>query len=313
MARPDHGKASPLTVPENVFSALFKACPAAEENYLTEALVFVFKLLLERVPDEGVAMVNRLCGFSHKARLEDPGSIGISTQVIVDEGRPDIEIRSGSDTLVYVEVKHDAPLGANQLEYYWARLEGARQSNTRLVLLTRSRASARETTLAPHKYHHVCWYEIYNWVANTAVQDEVCSYLVRGFMRFLEEKEMSMEKVSWEYIEGIPSLLKLTKMMEASITEAMPGVSHKRTAGWGWRGFNIDGDSFYGVRHENPLFVVFEQKSGSSLTFKRDLALEDMHFFSLSKDEQFECLVEFLRGVSRGASASTGGRGNDVG
>lgn len=38
---------------ENVLSALFKSCPVAEENYLTEAYVFVQKLLLERMPDEG--------------------------------------------------------------------------------------------------------------------------------------------------------------------------------------------------------------------------------------------------------------------
>ncbi len=287
---------------ENVFSALFKSCPVADENYLTEAFVFVQKLLLERVPDEGVAFVNWLSGLPQAAHFEDPESIAISTQVTVDEGRPDIEIRHTPGTLIYVEVKHDAPLGDGQLEYYLTKLEEAPEPETRLVLLTRSRLSARKTTLAPNEYHHVCWYEVHNRLAHTAVGDEVCRYLVRAFMRFLEEKGMNMEKVSWEYMEGVPALLKLTKMMEASIAEAMPGVKYKRAAGWDWRGFNIDGGYFFGVRHQKPLLVVFENKLGTNPTYKRDFALEDAHFFSLSKDEQFESLVGFLRRASEEAS-----------
>ncbi len=121
-----------------------------------------------------------------------------------------------------------------------------------------------------------------------------------------------MEKVSWEYIEGLPALLKLTKMMEASITEAMPDANHKRTVGWGWRGFNIGGGYFYGIRYQRPLLVIFENNLGSSPTYKRDLALDEVHFFSLSKDEQFECLVEFLRQASNDASPESEERENDV-
>lgn len=34
---------------------------------------------------------------------------------------------------------------------------------------------------------------------------------------------------------------------------------------------------------------------GNSPTYKRGLALEEIDFFSLNNNEQFECLVEFLR------------------
>ncbi len=250
---------------------------------------------MERVPNEGLAFVERVCGLPEGVRLEGAESVVISTQVTVGEGRPDIEVRSGTDTLVYVKVKHDAPLGAGQLEYYLAKLEEAPEPNTHLVLLTRSRASSRETTLDRNNYHHVCWYEIHNRLATTAVGDEVCRYLIDGFMRFLEEKEMSMEKVSREYIEGAPALLNLTKMMEVSVIEAVPDANRKRTAGWDWRGFNLDGRYFYGIRHQRPLLVVFENNLGTSPTYKRDLALDEVGFFSLSKNEQFETLVEFLR------------------
>jgi hypothetical protein len=219
---------------ENVFSNLFRYGPGEEENYLTEAFVFLLKLLLERTPDRGLPIINQLSGLPQEAHLRNPESVAISTQVIVAEGRPDIEIRDGQDTLVYVEVKHDASLGVRQLERYWAELQAGTASNTRLVFLTRSRVSARETTLAPEKYHHVCWYEIHNQLAKTEIQDEVCQYFVHSFLRFLEEKRMSMEKVPQEYIQGVPALLKLTDMIEASILEAIPNAKHKSSSGWSW-------------------------------------------------------------------------------
>ena len=42
-----------------------------------------------------------------------------------------------------------------------------------------------------------------------------------------------------------------------------------------------------------------------------DLDLDEIRFFSLSKDEQFESLVEFLRRASNGAAPELG-RGNDT-
>lgn len=285
-----------LPVNDNVFSTLFRARLGAED-YLTEALVFLLKLLLERAPQRGIAIINRLSGLPQEGRFENPESVAISTQVIVEVERPDIEIRDDQERLIYVEVKHDAPLGVRQLERYLSRLQAASFPTTGLVLLTRSRVSARETTLAPGEYHHVCWYEVYNWLAESKAQDEVCQYFVRSFMRFLEEKQMSMEKVPQEYSEGVPALVKLTNMMEASITEAVPNANYRRTAGWDWRGFNING-YFYGIRPSRPLLVVYESNMGNSPTYKRHLDLGSKGFFSMSKDEQFECLVEFLRQAS---------------
>jgi hypothetical protein len=283
-----------LPISENVFSTLFKA-RSGSEDFLTEAFVFLLRLLLKRVPDMGVTLINQFSGLPRKAHFEHPESVVVSTQVIVDEGRPDIEIRDGQGRLVYVEVKHDGPLGIGQLEYYLAKLKVAPEPITGLVLLTRSRVSAHKTTLARDQYHHVCWYEVYNWLAETDIQDEVGQYFACSFMSFLEEKQMSMEKVPPEYLSGVSALLKLTRMMETSITEAMPDAKYRVTAGWSWRGFFVDGVYFYGVRLDQPSLVVFENNLGTSPTHKRDLALNSMDFFSMSKDEQFESLVDFLR------------------
>ena len=129
----------------NVFTTLSKYGSSEVENYLTEAFVFLLNLLLERNPEIALTFVNKLCGLSGERQLTKPKSVAISTQIVVDEGRPDIEIRQGVNALIYIEVKHDAPLGVGQLEYYKRKLIESGISNTALVLLTRSRAAAQET------------------------------------------------------------------------------------------------------------------------------------------------------------------------
>jgi hypothetical protein len=280
----------------NVFSVLSRYGSGEEENYLTEAFAFLLRLLLEYQPNIGLALVNKLCGFPEENCFTNSQSVAISTQIIIDEGRPDIEIRDGRDTLVYVEIKHDAHLGTGQLEYYKRKLIEANFPNKELVLLTRSRILAQETTLKFDEYHHVCWYEIHYWLSKFNVQDEVCKYFIESFMLFLEGKRMSVKQVTWEYIQGVPALIALTTMMEVALVEAMPNVKLGRTAGWTWRGFNLNGGSYWcGIRYNQPLLVVFENNGGNNPTYKCDLDLNGFHFFSLTQTEQLECLINFFK------------------
>ena len=290
----------------NVFSSLFKYS-GADENYLTEVLVFIMRLLLERDPVQGLSLVDLLTHRNHGPCFADPGSVIISTQVAGEKGRPDIEIRDGADALVYVEVKHDSALGVDQLERYQAQLLVSGVSETGLTLLTRSRHASLGTILPADDYHHLCWYEIYNRMARLDTPDKVIKYLMNSFMGFLEEKKMSMKQVTWEYIQGVPAMLKLTDMLEAAIAKVLPGVKFKRTPGWSWRGFYLHDDLWWGVRYEEPLLVVFENNQGNvPVTYKRDLDLQGEHFFSLTKDQQFECLVAFLQDAAGGASLPQG-------
>lgn len=279
----------------NVFSALSTYGSSEEENYLTESFVFLINLLIERVPNEGVRFLNRLTGSLPLHSITQPRLVVIRTQVTCEQGRPDIEIREGEDTLAYVEIKHDSPIGYGQLEYYLNQLNQSGYTNVQLVLLTRSRASATETTLAPADYHHVCWYEIYNWLAAISHRDEVSQYFIGAFMSFLEEKNMNLKKVTWEYMQGTKSLLNLTIMMETAAKEIMPEMTFRRTAGWNWRGFSLDSAYFFGLRFDHPSLIVFENNQGTNPTAKCELDLEVTHFFALTKDEQFELLVNFLK------------------
>lgn len=279
----------------NVFASLAKYSSASEENYLTESLVFIIRLLLDRVPAHGLELANLLCTSGGEMLLTNSTSVTINTQTKTTAGIPDIVVK-GPDALIYIEVKHDSHLGVDQLERYHAHLQQEDVAGTQLVLLSRSRYSAVETTLSSEQFSRRFWYEIYNWLTATYFEDDVCDFFVSNFMSFLEEKQMSLNHVTWEYSQGIPALLNLTEMIEAATATALPGNKITRTAGWDWRGLYLLGDFWVGIRYFNPLLVVFENNRGyDPVTYHRELHLEQESFFALNKDEQFERIVSFIQ------------------
>jgi len=286
----------PAVPDQNIFMALSRYSGSAQENYLTECLVFVVRLLLQQEEEPAVNLLNRICGLKGSDAILSSEHPVLQTQVKAGEGRPDIEIQVGSRLLVYIEVKHDAPVSQQQLKDYrdeLDRYERRTGRSGRLVLLSRTRCAPSQSTAALHHDHHVCWYEIHRWL-DAGFSDPIAMHYIRALQTFLEEKKMSLNQVTWEYIRGMEALLNLTTMLEAAIREAMPGSELRLSFGWNWRGF-FAGDVWCGVRHDRPLVVAFENKGGTNPTYKRDLDLDKAHFFCLSKDEQFETLVDFVR------------------
>ena len=65
-------------------------------------------------------------------------------------------------------------------------------------------------------------YEIYNWLAvlKAKAKDPSNTYLIDSFNCFLEGKQMSIQKVGWEYINGVPALINMLNMIEVAIESA---------------------------------------------------------------------------------------------
>jgi len=126
---------------------------------------------------------------------------------------------------------------------------------------------------------------------------------------------MSLQKVSWEYINGVPALINLVNMIEVAIQGV--GIpfysSYPRAAGWDFKGFWLEDKKFWcGIHYDNPLVITFEMidkekfnaklvdtptyevKEGKERIWFR-LPLEDKHFFSLDKDEQVEEITKFVK------------------
>jgi hypothetical protein len=279
---------------ENLFLSLSKLSPFATEDQLTESLVALLRVLLERCPIQGLWLANSLCNLP-----QDDGfslrELTIHTQPSTPVGTPDIGLWDNR-TRAYIEVKHDSWLGEQQLERYHRELQTHKVPQTRLVLLARSRAWAAGTTLECSLYHHVCWYEVHDWLDALPLDDAVSVYLVQSFTEFLEAKGMSIDKVTWEYMQGVPAMLRLVQMLEAAVADVLRGEPTTKTAGWRWCGLYLTRkDLFLGLRYTAPLLVVCENNRGTNPTFKRSFDLEEEHFFSLKAGQQLERLTAWVR------------------
>jgi hypothetical protein len=279
----------------NIFKDLSKYGSSEEENYLTESFVYLLRLLFAEQPRVGFDLLNKLLNFPILEHIQTPALPIFATQEMVEGGIPDIAITLNSDLLAYIEIKHDAPLGSGQLEYYKGLLEKSGTPHQVLVLLTRSKQSSNETTLPADQYTHICWYEVHAWLQDLLGLDSVVDHFIEDFLVFLEEKKMSLQRVGWEYEKGVSSLLDLTTMLEAALTEVFTDSLVAKAAGWYWRGFKLKSIYYVGVRFSEPNVIAFDDSYSSNPTFKRELDLEEKHFFSLKSGEQFECILAFLR------------------
>lgn len=204
---------------ENIFSALAKYNSATDENYLTESFVFVINTLLRQERLIGLEILNQLCFENDGGSFDTDEDISVSTQEPTEQGTPDIKLSSPSK-LIYVEVKHDSPVDPEQLKRYKKQLDSSSIGIKRLILLTRFPIDFSEHQGIPDK--HVRWFEVYNWLTNTRTRakDVISVYLMDSFKSFLEVKGMSIQKVGWEYINGVPAFNNLINMIEVAIQGA---------------------------------------------------------------------------------------------
>jgi len=296
---------------ENIFSALAKYNSAIDENYLTESFVFVINTLLQQEHAIGIEILSRLCVKNNDFFFDIDEYISVTTQETTEQGRPDIKILS-PDKLIYIEVKHDSPLGFKQLERYKKALKTSNAAIKHINLLTRFAVDFSDEQEKPYK--HVYWWEIYNWLdgMEPQIQDPVCVYLIDSFKSFLEEKQMSLQKVGWEYIDGVAALNNLINMIQVAIEAASLRV-HQKSGAWDAKGFYINNNvTWCGVSFDSPQIITFDMydKENYDRNAVKDciyeisedkyaiwfrFKLEDVYFFSLDKDRQLEEITNFIK------------------
>jgi len=300
----------------DIFSTLAKYNSAINENYLTEAFVYVINSILEKDSSACCELLNRLCVVENEFSFSPEDQITVTTQDTTETGRPDIKI-STSDKLIYIEVKHDSPLGHNQIQRYKQALESSPAITKHVVLLTRFAINITKREEQPYK--HIRWFQVFNWLSDLLedTTNEVIKFLIHNFNKFLEGKQMSMQKVSWEYINGLPAFMNLLNMIELAIRgaglslyKAYPTAVAKES-----RGFYIENNRRWcGIIYDSHLEIVYQVSDVNehdinkvkkpTYKFEDDkwgiyfyLPLEDYHFFSLSKDEQLELITSFIKTV----------------
>lgn len=276
----------------NIFSSLAKYNSAIDENYLTEGFVFVLNSLLESDRSACLDILRHLCVNENDYDFLPDENIIISTQETTEQGRPDIKIFS-PNKIIYIEVKHDSGLGDKQIERYSYALKSSNASIKKVILLTRFAVDFNEEQGKPYK--HVRWFQIYNWFSSVRVENPISEYLIKSFLKFLEVKNMSIQKISWEYINGTQAFKNFINMLEVAIQSASLRI-YKKSAGWDWMGFYVENKKeFFGVYYDSPLLLKFEVYDGKKTTSTSILNLEAIHFFSLDKDEQLNQLTQFIK------------------
>lgn len=296
---------------KNIFSVLAKYSLPQDENYLTEAFVFLINCLLNRDRRAGIEILTKLCVEKDEFSFTADENISVSTQYVTEMGTPDIKV-STEDKLIYIEVKDYSPVNTKQLRGYRNALELSDRPIKKLILLTRFPVDNTEHKGLPDR--QICWFEVNNWLASLQTREPVSAYMVDSFKSFLEDKKMVIDKVGWEYITGVPAFNNLINMIEVAIksVEIPFYKTYPRAAAWDSKGFWLENKKYYcGVYYNAPLTVIFKalhkknlnpgnvaspsypiKEAFASMWFM--LQLEDVHFFALDKDRQLEEITKFI-------------------
>jgi hypothetical protein len=292
----------------NLFRDLSKHLSERHEDFLTNSFVYLLNYLLETEKSLAIELLNFISVNNSEFTFKECEEVVITTQKPTEEGVPDIEIRS-NDKYIYVEVKHDSGLGEKQIERYRKALGHERQAIKKIVLLTRFSLDFEGTNQKRVPDKHIRWYQIHKYLEGFKPKNEIAKFLVNQFIEFLEGKQMAIQKISWEYSNGIRAFLNLVDMIGVAIEEL--GIkTYSKSAGWEWKGYYLENkDEFCGIYYVEPdsvytfiyapnlkphdknfPYAYYEEDNGVYF----ELSLEDTHFFALQKDEQLDILKQFI-------------------
>jgi hypothetical protein len=310
----------------NLLLALYTYAHQQDENFTTEAFVHLLRYLQFHEPRQASILIAALTRGLVAVTAEEVCELAITTQKHFSTGTPDILI-SGCQYYVFVEVKAESDPGWDQFDKYRALLSKRSEPHKYLVLLSRYAVQPDEVKKADE---HVRWHGIAQVLGQNVAQvtDPISLFLIQQFLAFLRERRMAMERVGWELVRGVQSLMNLVSMLEEATQSSNQIEKTKVQAGAGWNGFYLTLNAtqyWLGAYYSKPYVLVFEaynvakdpaQKAGvgrlldkgapddfgrfekQSKTFKwvneLDLQSEHVHFFALSSENQQKIVEEFV-------------------
>lgn len=230
----------------------------------------------------------------------------VGTQRRSDEGIPDIYIQS-TDFFALIEVKKGGDLHAGQLRQYHTLLARHPAPSKRLVLVTAHDATFDDDE-SPDEWWK--WGDVEAWLEQQTLTDDVAVFLVDQFLEFLRRQVMTVERVEWQYVEGVRALYNLTTMLGKALEHASVPI-YRGSAAWDSRGHYTKDKQFWtGIYMNRPEVLRFQFDSAKPDVDKLkevgwefldnchattiDLASEATCFFSLSKENQLKILTEFV-------------------
>jgi hypothetical protein len=314
----------------NLLLRLHKWAIRQDENFVTEAFACLLEQLLLLAPEVGTRLISKLTAGSIRVAGDGASSIAIQAQVETGEGRPDLEVRV-PHWLVWIEVKVESPLRAGQLEGYRVLLRRAGVANTRLILLTRYPEQFFDEDTRPD--FAIRWFEVADWIETElpalAACGDIANFVAAQFLDFLRARGMTLTQVGKYMPDGLRALGSLLNMLtEAALACKVP-VIKKPSADVDNIGLRLDGGKYWtGLYYAEPEKLWFctrckiDRDAAARLPGEItepswcptgvwwngiELDSESVHFYSLSKVQQIECLETFLRDcLAKARSIETG-------
>jgi hypothetical protein len=246
---------------------------------------------------ESKALQKFLLQLTGKNLEIDTENLVITTQESTEQGRPDLAISQKLDFLFYIEVKDRSGLGWQQLERYYKELKKREETNKQLFLLTRSKMTAHHVSLSREKFTHILWHQVAAWLATLPLQKDVPKYLVKSYVTFLEESQMSLVQIK-NYADGVFNMRRMVELIRFALDEAIPNehFAYTNPLEKQWIGYYWQPDhNWLGFYFDKPVILWIEKGGDEEPRPKRSLNLEETHFFDLDSGEQLDALISFIR------------------
>jgi hypothetical protein len=308
----------------NIFTCLAKGNPQ-RENFLSETFVFVMRKLLNSHNDQSQQFVRELLKAICAVDFYEDEHISLTREEKVTGGRIDIKIETPTK-LIYIENKIESSVNLDQIEKYKSVLGKQKTKNTKIILITKYSIEDRLRKVVDN---WLMWDDIHKLIRNLRETGEkhlpeTDSFLVEHLFNYLKEDDMTIEKVSSAFVEGITSMINLLAQIRFVLDEGGYKIE-ARSAGEQFNGFyiKVDRDSsfrewigiFYYDNYGKPSVdgIVFElsglenpetvckrrfQIESDAKRFNTASLLfnfEDTEFFMLEKHEQLSKLREFVQ------------------
>ena len=295
-----------------------------EENFSTELFVYLLKFSLK---NKTLLYSNFMNYLGVRVEESDYEKFAIYTQLVffTEDGKqvfPDITIET-EDELIFIEVKLESGLNyydieneenrnvaINQIQLYQT-IKTLKEKN--IYLLTKYFCDLPFEDCSDFR-KKLRWQDFYCLIKQYETEDTVEKYLIEEVKKYMEGKNMSIPKVSYEIMNGMESLKNLIIQMES----ALEGINYKRSFGYTWLGYYLYFDDYlicfvgtyydgkkllFEVNDENLIKAIKSKDTDEFIWEKYGkkyvtyFDFEENHYFCLKAEEQLEILKNWLDSV----------------
>lgn len=158
---------------------------------------------------------------------------------------------------------------------------------------------------------HLKWADFYKLIETYQGIDDIENYLISEMKKYMEDKGMTIPKVSYELIKGMESLINLFSQLEI-ILEGIPNAKSFGTE-WlgyyivingkkpGWVGTYYEGNRLAFEHHDEKVVNYlknnpnkFKGESKKKNLYIAYFDFEDNHYFCLNAEDQLDMLKKWI-------------------